>query len=376
MRDTNPFQVITAIGARPQFIKAAVVSRSFRKSTRCHERLLHTGQHYDAEMSDSFFSALNIPAPTWNLGVGSGSHGVQTGRMLIGIEEILLKERPDLMLVYGDTNSTLAAAIAAVKLNIPVAHVEAGIRSNNFSVPEELNRRMTDHVSSLLFTPTAAGFEHLRREGIPEEKVQLVGDVMYDLALLSGDAAERESQILERLAVVPKSYVLATIHRAENTDDPIRIDSILRLLEKIASESAVVFPMHPRSKPYIEKFFKREGLPTRLLLTPPVGYFDMVKLERNARAIVTDSGGVQKEAFFHKVPCITVKNDTEWPETVEAGCNTVAPPGDAGRMFQLYRSALEKPMDFTGHFYGRGDAANKIVTLIEEFCSLRNRPRP
>jgi UDP-GlcNAc3NAcA epimerase len=286
--------------------------------------------------------------------------------MLIKIEEILLKERPNIVLVYGDTNSTLAAALAASKLNIPVAHVEAGIRSNNFSVPEELNRRMTDHISTLLFPPTRAGVEHLLREGIPEAKIHLVGDVMYDLSIVSGQIAALESKVLDQLRVSKRSFVLATIHRAENTDSPLRIQSILKLLELIAKEIPVVLPVHPRSRPIINSYFASKPSNNGLILTDPVGYFDMVQLEQNALAIVTDSGGVQKEAYFHKVPCVTTKDDTEWPETVSAGCNFLASPGNAEAMFEIFKNALKSKCNWGQSFYGNGDAGVKIVSRIEQ----------
>ena len=309
--------IVTIVGARPQFIKSLPVSNELRKSNR--EILVHTGQHYDRNMSDIFFEEMGIPKPDYNLGVGSGGQGEQTARMLSKIEAVLLDEKPDAVLIYGDTNSTLAGALAAAKLHIPVAHVEAGLRSFDKKMPEEINRIVADHVSDLLFCPTKTAVDNLKNEGITKG-VELVGDVMYDAALHFGKLAEEKSRVLEELDLAPKGYLLATIHRSANTDN---IDNLKALLEAFAeSDRVIVFPVHPRTR----KVLANTGLDSiikgsKVRLVDPVGYIDFLKLENNAVKILTDSGGVQKEAFFAAVPCITLRDTTEWVETVESGWN-------------------------------------------------------
>lgn len=352
-------KVLTVVGARPQFIKAAAVSRVLRP--RCNEILVHTGQHYDENLSRIFFQELDIPEPDYHLGIGSGSHGRQTGRMLEAVERILRQEAPDWVLVYGDTNSTLAGALAAVKLHIPVAHVEAGLRSYNRRMPEEVNRVLTDHASDLLFPPTETAEGNLVREGLPAEKIYRSGDVMYDAALYYAARAEAHSRVLEKLALQPGAYVLATIHRAENTDDPERLEGIFRALGQVAEELPVVVPLHPRTRNLLAE---REQGPVldRLQVIDPVGYLDMVMLEKNARTVVTDSGGVQKEAFFCRVPCITVRSETEWVELVSAGWNTLVPPGSNGFVDRLVEAALRPAVSAAWQpFYGEGDAAERVV---------------
>jgi UDP-GlcNAc3NAcA epimerase len=302
-RDTQ-VQIVTVVGARPQFIKAATVSRELRAKSGVEEVLVHTGQHYDENMSDVFFEELEIPHPDHHLGIGSGSHGTQTGRMLEAAERVLLAAEPDLVLVYGDTNSTLAGALAAVKLHIPVAHVEAGLRSSNRRMPEEINRVLTDHASDLLFTPTETATENLRREGISAESIYWVGDVMYDAALFYADKAKEKEEILKRLQLEPKGYVLATVHRAENTDDLGRLRAIFEGLERVADSSPVIMPLHPRAKKKLSRLGLRNS---KIRYLDPVGYLDMISLEKNAAVIATDSGGVQKEAFFYRVPCVTLR---------------------------------------------------------------------
>ena len=354
-------RVVAVVGARPQFIKAAVVSRALRRAG-VQEFLLHTGQHYDDNMSQVFFDELDIPHPDINLGIGGGTHGQNTGRMLEAIEAVLLEERPDWVLVYGDTDSTLAGALAAVKLHIPVAHVEAGLRSFNRRMPEEINRVLTDRVSDLLFAPTETAVQNLRREGLPEDRIHLVGDVMYDAALYYGQKAERFSRILERLALQPKGYILVTVHRAENTDDPKRLKAILKGLAQVDFEVPVVFPVHPRTRKAIERY-GFVSITKSLTLIEPVGYLDMVMLEKHARLIATDSGGVQKEAYFHRVPCVTLRTETEWVELVEAGWNVLAPPTSA----QTINAALEAGLERRGQdvlLYGNGHAAEKIVQWL------------
>lgn len=359
-------KVVTVLGARPQFIKAAVVSRVLRDMPSVRDVLVHTGQHYDKNMSAIFFDELEIAQPDYNLGVGSASHGLQTGQMLARIEEVLLREKPDLVLVYGDTNSTLAGALAAVKLHIPVAHVEAGLRSFNRNMPEEINRVLTDHASGLLFAPTAAAVSNLRFEGIPEERIKLVGDVMYDAALFYGEKAERKSGILEKLRVSRSGYILATIHRAENTDESYRLRAIFLGLCRVADDIPVIFSLHPRTRSALE----REGLlrmeQQRLHLIEPVGYLDMIMLEKHARLIATDSGGVQKEAFFYRVPCITLREETEWVELVDLGWNKIVPPRNEQDVSEALIAGLNHPGGREGEPYGCGDAAAKIVKCLLE----------
>jgi len=358
--------LLTIVGARPQFIKAAAVSRAIREHNAVHperpihEVLLHTGQHYDENMSQVFFDELDIPHPHYNLGVGSLPHGAQTGRMLERIEEVLLKEKPAWVLVYGDTNSTLAGALAAAKLHIPVAHVEAGLRSYNRHMPEEINRVLADHLSTLLFCPTRAAVDNLAGEGI-REGVELVGDVMYDAALYYVERAEAHSTILADLSLRPQEYVLATVHRAENTDDPLRLRAIVEGLDAVAQKMPVVIPLHPRTRSALE----REGLLAQAAgacrLIPPLGYLDMVLLEKNARLIATDSGGVQKEAYFYGVPCITLREETEWVETVETGWNVLV--GTDRERITLAATSFAKPAARPA-LYGDGMAAARCVAML------------
>jgi len=350
--------IITIIGARPQFIKAAVVSRALA-ARGVAEKLVHTGQHFDANMSDVFFEELEIPHPAYHLGIGGGTHGQNTGRMVEAIEKVLLDQRPDWVLVYGDTDSTLAGAVAAAKLHIPVAHVEAGLRSFNRSMPEEINRVLTDHAASLLFAPTDAAVGHLANEGISGTSVCQVGDVMYDAALFYGTKAETTSAILSSLGLTSKSYVLATIHRAESTDNPSRLRSILDGFAQFAGD--IVLPIHPRTRARLSA--AGLTLSGNVRAIEPVGYLDMVMLEKNACLIATDSGGVQKEAFFHGVPCVTLRAETEWTELVEAGWNRLAAPSDPGnitRVMLVARGTVGAPIAP----YGDGDAAGKIAALL------------
>jgi UDP-GlcNAc3NAcA epimerase len=285
-------RIYSVIGARPQFVKAAVVSRALAQHSNVVERLVHTGQHYDPIMSDIFFTELGLPAPHVNLGIGSGPHGAQTGRMLEALESLFTAEKPDRVLIYGDTNSTLAAALTAAKLGIPVDHIEAGLRSFNRAMPEEINRVVADALSDMLFAPTATAVGHLRHEGIPEARIHRVGDVMYDATLLFG--ARADAAALTRLGLIPKTYVLATIHRAENTDDPDRLRTLFGALQHVAADLPVILPLHPRTRQRAAALGMLDGLPAGFRLVEPVGYFDMLALERDARVIATDSGGVQK----------------------------------------------------------------------------------
>lgn len=355
-------RVVTIIGARPQFVKASVVSSEFRRVGGVEEVVVHTGQHYDANMSDVFFTELDMAPPSHHLGVGGGTHGEMTGRMLMAIERVLLSERPDVLLVYGDTNSTLAGALAAAKLHVPVAHVEAGLRSFNLRMPEEVNRILTDRISRWLFAPTDTAMAHLRREGTAEEQLLQVGDVMYDVAKAHGARIGAEGRSLERLGLIPHGYVLATVHRAENADDPTRLGAIVAALEALASDLPVVWPVHPRTRSVIAGLVSAERTP-RLLLVEPVGYLDMVQLEKYAALIVTDSGGVQKEAYFHGVPCVTVRDETEWVELVDAGWNRLAPPTSATSVESVARAAIGtvgRPVAL----YGTGDASERIVARL------------
>ena len=309
-------KIITVIGARPQFIKAAAVSNKLRKN---HEEVLvHTGQHYDNNMSDIFFDELGIPKPNYNLNIGSGNHGYQTGNMLIELESLYLKEKPDLVLVYGDTNSTLEGALAASKLLIPVAHIEAGLRSFNMKMPEEQNRVLTDHISKYLFAPTDTAIKNLKNENITEN-VFNTGDVMFDAIKLFKEKALETSTVLIDNNISPNEYILSTIHRAENTNDINRLKNIINALNEC--EKNIVLPLHPRT----HKFIKDYGLTINdnIKIIAPVGYLDMINLENNSQKIVTDSGGVQKEAYFLQKPCITMRDETEWIETVENGWNTI-----------------------------------------------------
>lgn len=353
----------TIVGARPQFVKAAVVSQALKASADVQQIIIHTGQHYDFCMSDIFFRELGIPEATYHLGIGSGMHGAQTGRMLEAVERALLAENPDCVLVYGDTNSTLAGALAAAKLHIPLAHVEAGLRSFNRSMPEEINRVLTDHAADLLFVPTTLAIENLRREGIPDYRVHLVGDVMYDAALHYGQRAEAGSNILREFGLRPAEYVLATVHRAENTDDPARMPVIRKALAQLGSQMRVVLPLHPRSRAVLaEQDFSE--LSNHVLLIDPVGYLDMLLLEKNARLIVTDSGGVQKEAFFYHVPCVTLRDETEWVELVELGWNRLASPTSVGALLAAFRQALDAPPGCDAQPYGTGNSAQRIGDVL------------
>lgn len=311
-------KVVHIVGARPQFIKLAPVLKAFHAlRPEIHSFVLHTGQHYDYQMSRIFFKELELPDPDVHLGIGSGSHAYQTGEMLKGIEAVLLRERPLAVIVYGDTNSTLAGALAAAKLHIPVAHIEAGLRSYNRRMPEEINRIVTDHLSTWLFCPTPTAVENLGKEGLVEN-VYHVGDVMYDAVLQFGTIADQYSHILKRLNLLPKSYGILTVHRAENTDEDSRLLSICRAAERVADQLPIVFPIHPRTRKHLHLLgwtFKR------VRVVEPLSYFDMLHLVRNARLVLTDSGGLQKESFFLGVPCLTLRDETEWPETLQGGWN-------------------------------------------------------
>ena len=384
-------KIVSIVGARPQFIKAAVVSRQLR-TQGLEECLLHTGQHYDANMSDVFFRELELPEPDYCLAVGSGSHGAQTARMLAGIEDVLLREKPDAVIVYGDTNSTLAGALAAAKLHQPVAHVEAGLRSYNRRMPEEINRIVADRCSDVLFCPTEnavrnlerEGFEHIVADGRLVEAgftpsnaksdapvVANVGDVMLDIAHEAkrriDEDTGRGSGILNRHGLRPGRYVLATIHRASNTDDPTRLGKIVKAMGQVAAPGLkALFPVHPRTKAALEKFDLLSALSTEgFVMTDPVSYMEMVALECQAGAILTDSGGVQKEAYFFGVPCVVARDETEWTELVDIGWNTLA-GAETQRIVEAVKAALEMRPDDCGkvNFYGDGQACRRIAAML------------
>ena len=345
-------RILTVVGARPQFIKAAVVSRAIAGEPRAAEIMVHTGQHFDANMSDIFFSELAIPAPARHLGISGGGHGEMTGRMLAALEPVMIEAKPDMVVVYGDTNSTLAGALAAAKLRLPVAHVEAGLRSFNRAMPEEINRVLADHASDLLFCPTRAAVENLRREGIGVG-VHQVGDVMYDAALFVGAASGQRSSIVERLGLESGRYALATLHRAENTDDPRALGRALDYLKSAARERRIVFPVHPRTRAAIAA----AGLSVAgLEAIEPLGYFDMHRLLQGAALVFTDSGGLQKEAYFHRVPCVTLRSETEWVETIACGWN---------RLWHVESYQPRVDVDE----YGDGRAGERILGAILEHAA-------
>lgn len=361
-------KIVTVIGARPQFIKASVVSQKFIKASTTEEIIIHTGQHYDQGMSDVFFKELGIPIPPYNLDVGSASHGQQTGHMLISIEEVLLQESPNLVVVYGDTNSTLAGAIAAAKLHIPIAHIEAGLRSFNRQMPEEINRVLTDHASDILFTPTKLASSNLIQEGIDQTQIFEVGDVMYDVALAFAQKADQKSTILNDINLQPNNFILATIHRAENTDDSKRLEHIFNALCNISERTKIVLPLHPRTKKALQSSGLFSKVSKSLRVIDPVGYLDMVALEKNARLILTDSGGVQKEAYFYQVPCVVLRDETEWQELIELGWNKLVPPESTediqtGILQHLSMDVNELPFPTV---YGDGHSAEKIVDILSK----------
>lgn len=366
-------KILTILGARPQFIKAAVVSRAIRlhneagRSPRFQEDIIHTGQHYDDNMSQVFFDELGIPQPVINLNIGSGTHGEMTAKMLVAIEGQIVSRKPDRVLVYGDTNSTLAGGLAAAKLHVPTAHVEAGLRSFNRRMPEEINRILTDHISELLFCPTRTAVHNLKTEGITRG-VHHVGDVMYDATLLFSQVAADRQTILADLKLTPQSYHLATVHRAANTDDPQRLAAILEAFNRLATpEVPVVFPVHPRTRGVVERlcaetFTSSKTANGALRLLEPVPFLSMIQLEKNARTILTDSGGVQKEAYFHGVPCVTLRDETEWTETVTAGWNRVVGADVEAIVAAVHCAKPGEPIED----YGRGDSAQWVVRLLSE----------
>ena len=352
-------KVLSVVGARPQFVKAAMLSHAWSEVKGCEEVLVHTGQHYDSAMSDVFFAEMDIPEPKYHLGVGSGLHGAQTGKMLEEIEKVLLEEKPDWVVIYGDTNSTLAAALAASKLHIPLAHVEAGLRSFNRNMPEEINRLVADQLSAIRFTPTKEATNHLIQEGFDKDSIHQVGDVMYDAVLHFG-GEELEYSVLNQIGI-DGSFVLATIHRAENTDSDSRLRSIIMGLQDIHQDIPVVWPIHPRTR----KILNEMNLAHKLHICNPVGYLEMLYLEKKASLIVTDSGGVQKEAYFNRTPCVTARTETEWVELIENGWNQLADPTEPGSIQRCARRALNQDVpDCTTSLYGDGQSAKHMVDIL------------
>lgn len=351
-------KIATIVGARPQFVKAAPVSKVLRKT--CNEYLIHTGQHYDENMSQIFFDELGIPRPDINLELGSGSHAIQTGKMLIEIEKILQNIKPDWLMVYGDTNSTLAGALAATKLHIPVAHIEAGLRSFNRRMPEEINRLLTDKMSGLLFCPTQTAVNHLESEGVTTG-VHLTGDVMYDAVLRFGALAEQKSTVLRRLDLTPKKFMLATVHRPNSTDSKENLTNIIEAFGE--SELPVVFPVHPRTVGYLKQYdlWNQINSSKKIRAIEPVSYLDMLQLEKHAAKILTDSGGIQKEAYFYQVPCITMREETEWVETVDDGWNIIVGTDKAKILDAIHHF---KPTQPQHALFGDGKASEKIVGLF------------
>ena len=350
-------KVVTIVGARPQFIKAAAFSTALH-SQRIEEALVHTGQHYDDELSAVFFQALELPEPRHRLGVGSGPHGEQTGRMLERLEPVMQEEAPDWVVVFGDTNSTLAGALAAAKLGLPLAHVEAGLRSFDRTMPEEINRIVTDHCSDLLFCPTQIAFDELSREGLAE-RARLTGDIMYDALLQHLPLIEERTDIIERLNLQPKAYVLVTVHRAANTDDPAAFARILEALALL--DEPVIFPIHPRARAALVAANLEPAPNVRVI--EPVGYLEMLALERSARAVLTDSGGVQKEAYLLGVPCVTLREETEWPETCGGGWNVLAGTEPARIVKEAQRPG---PKGEPPALFGDGHAAECMVELLRD----------
>ena len=378
-------KLVTIIGARPQIIKAAALSRAIRNhyADQIQEVIVHTGQHYDDNMSQVFFDELQIPRPDYNLHVGSASHGVQTARMTEGIEALLIKEQPDFIVLYGDTNSTLAGAVAAAKIHVPIVHIEAGLRSFNKSMPEEINRIVCDHCSTLLFTPTKAGLENLKREGFPIEeggpstgsgtakptidnpKVYHCGDIMYDNSLHFADIAEEKTDILQRLELVGKPFILATIHRDSNTDHPERLGAIFDALIELSKENQIVLPLHPRTAKLLKTNLSNEKQTlifssSNIKLIPPVSFLEMIALERHAQLVMTDSGGVQKEAYFFKKPCIILRPETEWVEIVQTG-NAILADADESRIMQAWAHFKDCPPTTFPEIFGDGHAAEFML---------------
>ena len=367
-------KLITIIGARPQFIKASALFKSMElvpgSSLLLEQKILHTGQHYDSNMSDCFFDDLGIPQPSYELGIGGGTHGANTGRMLEEIEKILIADKFDGVIVYGDTDSTLAGSLAASKLKIPVFHVEAGLRSFNRSMPEEQNRVITDHLSELCFAPTPIAIQNLRSEGIAEERIVKTGDIMADTARIFSNSLNRRNELLKRLGCFDKKFILATIHRAENVDNPQKLLSILSALAR--QKIPVLLPLHPRTKARIEQF-NLHKLIANLQITEPLGYLDMVMLEKKANLIITDSGGIQKEAYFQGTPCVTIREETEWVELIDTGWNKLADPNNEDAIVEsIYNQLNFQLSQPRPNLYGDGFSAKTIISKLLSYFNLQN----
>jgi len=354
-------KIITIVGARPQFVKAAALSREFAKHTTIEEIIVHTGQHFDKNMSDIFFTEMAIPKPKYNLNINSVVHGAMTGRMLEGIEKILLTEKPDLLLVYGDTNSTVAGALAAKKLHIKVAHVEAGLRSFNMDMPEEVNRILTDRISDYLFCPTQTAVDNLTNEGYQNIDCKIIkcGDVMQDAANFYAQKSTEKATILNQINI--NKFILCTLHRAENTDNKKRLTQIVEALNKIHQTTPVVLPLHPRTKGKLAQF----GLDLKVKIINPVGYFDMIALLKNCSLVMTDSGGLQKEAFFFQKNCVTLRDQTEWIELIKNKVNVLA-KADKNKIITAVNKMLNKKSDFAINLYGNGKACENIASKLLE----------
>ncbi len=377
-------RIITIIGARPQIIKSSALSRAIRNSfsDKIEEIIVHTGQHYDENMSNVFFEEMEIPKPNYNLNVGSGSHGTQTAKMIEGLERIFLDEKPNAIVIYGDTNSTIAGALAAAKIHIPIVHIEAGLRSYNKSMPEEINRISADHMSTLLFSPTKTGISNLEKEGFSLDKksnatidspnVYLCGDIMFDNSIYFSSISNQKSKILRNLSLGENDYILCTIHRDSNTDIPQNLNAVFKALIAIQEKSGlkIILPIHPRTKGKMNDLLEL-GLKEKLdsnsnfLIIPPAGFLDIIALEKNARMVITDSGGLQKEAFFFEKPCVILREQTEWVEIVENG-NAILAGSNFDKIVSAFDELIDKD-DFTfPQFYGDGQAANFICSKIVE----------
>jgi len=352
----SPMKILTVVGARPQFVKAATISRQISSDPDTEEILVHTGQHFDENMSEIFFKEMEIPKPKYNLDINALSHGAMTGRMLEGIEKLILKEKPDAVLVYGDTNSTLAGALAAKKLHVPIGHVEAGLRSFNMDMPEEVNRILTDRISDFLYCPTDTALTNLKREGFDSFSSELVrtGDVMYDAAMYYSERSADKATIAAKIPFA--EFALCTLHRAENTDSPERLTELVKGINRVHAELPVVLPLHPRTRQKLKEF----SLELNVHVLDPVGYFDMVELLKKCNLVMTDSGGLQKEAFFFGSPCITLRDQTEWVELVEHGFNVLV-GSKASALHAAFEDMTSRKLDFNVDLYGDGKAAGKIL---------------
>ncbi|MEZ4273012.1 MAG: UDP-N-acetylglucosamine 2-epimerase (non-hydrolyzing) [Myxococcota bacterium] len=364
----KPRVLATIVGARPQFIKAAALSKAIAVDERFEEKLIHTGQHYDLNMSGIFFSEMNLPPPSYNLSVGSGNHGDQTGMMMISVETVLKEIQPDCVIVYGNINSTLAGSLVAAKLQIPVAHVEAGLRSFNRRMPEEINRICADHLSSYLFTPTPTAVDNLLREGVSRKSIHPVGDIMLDAFQLFSDVAAGCSTVLGRLGLDNRRFAIATVHRAENTADTIRLSQIFKAFDLLAQDIPVLFPMHPRVRNLLKLRPDLGDLLKNVTVLPALSYLDMLALQNKACLIATDSGGLQKEAYFARCPCVTLRTETEWTELVDSGWNRLVSPDSCAQ--EIYQQILAQMVAPTSDLseaitcYGNGDCAQKILTAL------------